>query len=89
MRCRHFKQITRAFRARAFLVLLALTGAVGTPLAGSTLQPYTPDATTLHLWHLNESTTPCVDSAPGGTNLTALAGGATLGTTQVTAAGLQ
>jgi hypothetical protein len=35
MRCCHFKQITRVFRAWAFLVLLALTGAVGTARAGT------------------------------------------------------
>ncbi|HEX9046950.1 MAG TPA: hypothetical protein VF988_07970, partial [Verrucomicrobiae bacterium] len=40
--------------------------------------PYTTDANTLHLWHLDESTTPALDSAMGGTNLTSLAGNATL-----------
>ena len=43
--------------------------------------PYSLDASTLHLWHLNESTVPALDSAPGGTNLTALGGSATLGNT--------
>jgi len=60
-------------------VLLLLTGAVSLARAGNTLQPYTPDAATLHLWHLDESAAPGVDAVPGGTNLTALAGGATLG----------
>jgi len=46
---------------------------------GAAPQPYVPDGWTLHLWHLDEATTPCIDSAPGGTNLLALAGGATLG----------
>jgi autotransporter-associated beta strand protein len=41
--------------------------------------PYTPDANTLHLWHLDESAVPCVDSAPGGTNLTYIVGGTSLG----------
>src|SRR5215217_3031164 len=40
--------------------------------------PYTVDADTLHLWHLNESTVPALDSAAGGTNLTVLANGANL-----------
>ena len=46
--------------------------------AGAALAPYSPNADTLHLWHLDEITPPCLDSAPGGTNLTSLAGGATL-----------
>jgi hypothetical protein len=86
MHCFRLKPTARAIGTLTLGVLLALTGAVGTTLAGSTLQPYTTDATTLHLWHLNESTTPCVDSAPGGTNLTALAGGATLGNVSALAA---
>ena len=45
------------------------------------LTPYTPDAHTLHLWHLDETAAPCVDSTVGGTNLTILANGATLGDT--------
>jgi hypothetical protein len=53
-------------------------------LIGSSAQalivgPYSLDASTLHLWHLNETTVPALDSAPGGTNLTALGGSATLG----------
>lgn len=43
------------------------------------LGPYTPDADTLHLWHMNESTPPVVDAATNGTDLTALENGATLG----------
>src|ERR1035441_902805 len=41
--------------------------------------PYSLDASTLHLWHLNETAVPALDSAPGGTNLTGLGGSATLG----------
>lgn len=41
---------------------------------------YAADTNTLHLWHLDETTTPCIDSvSSGGTNLLDLAGGATLG----------
>lgn len=42
------------------------------------LSPYAIDPATLHLWHLDESTAPCVDMAGGGTNLTTLANGALL-----------
>ena len=60
----------------AGLVLLAeLTLAVNSPAA---LAPYVVDAYTLHLWHLDESATPCIDAVVGGTNLMSLAGGATL-----------
>jgi len=41
--------------------------------------PYSLDASTLHLWHLDENAAPAIDSAPGGTNLTALGGAASLG----------
>jgi hypothetical protein len=46
---------------------------------GAAIQPYAPDIATLHLWSLDEATTPCVDAASGGTNLTYMIGGATLG----------
>jgi hypothetical protein len=47
--------------------------------ATAAIQIYTPNATTLHLWHLDETATPCVDAAAGGTNLTYSAPGGTLG----------
>jgi len=47
--------------------------------ANAAIQPYTPDSATLHLWHLDETSTPCVDAAPGGTDLAYVIGGATLG----------
>ena len=50
-------------------------------LQATIVGPYSPDATTLHLWHLDETGAPAVDSAPGGTNLATLGGGAVLGTT--------
>jgi len=40
--------------------------------------PYSLDTNTLHLWHVDESAVPGVDSAPNGTNLLVLADGATL-----------
>src|SRR5258707_2505213 len=50
------------------------------------LGPYSPDADTLHLWHMNEATAPVVDAAPNGTDLTALENGATLGNESYTGA---
>ena len=46
---------------------------------GAAIQPCTTDSATLHLWHLDETSTPCADAAPGGTNLAYMIGGATLG----------
>jgi peptidoglycan/xylan/chitin deacetylase (PgdA/CDA1 family) len=50
------------------------------------LGPYTPDADTLHLWHMNEATAPVADAVPNGTDLTALENGATLGNESFTGA---
>ena len=47
--------------------------------ANAAIQPDTVDSATLHLWRLDETSTPCEDAAPGGTNLTYLINGATLG----------
>ncbi len=59
------------------LSLLALTPHLSNALI---VGPYTPDANTLHLYHFNEAATPCVDSATsGGTNLTYMINGGTLG----------
>jgi hypothetical protein len=41
--------------------------------------PYTADSNTLHLWHFDESATPCVDAAANGTDLAYMINGATLG----------
>ena len=60
----------------AFLAGIALSTAV---CQAEILGPYTPDADTLHLWHMNETTAPVADAAPNGTDLTALENGATLG----------
>src|ERR1017187_8068995 len=60
----------------ATLLLLAATLVARAALVG----PYAPDANTLHLWHLNETSTPAVDSATAGINLSGLLSGATLGT---------
>ncbi len=51
---------------------------VDLPIQGA-LTPYSVDSATLHLWHFDETTLPCVDAAPGGTNLTCVLGGVTLG----------
>jgi len=47
--------------------------------ASAVLQVYSPDPGTLHLWHFDETATPCLDAVAGGTNLTQLINGATLG----------
>src|SRR5262245_55691515 len=60
----------------AILAGIALSTAV---CQAEILGPYTPDADTLHLWHMNETTAPVADAAPNGTELTALENGATLG----------
>ncbi len=51
------------------------------PKAGATIiGPYTPDANTLHLWHLDDSAAPAIDAvSSGGMNLAGLLNGATLG----------
>lgn len=46
---------------------------------GSTLRPYTADADTLHLWHMNEQSVPVIDLGSDSLHLTALRNGATLG----------
>jgi hypothetical protein len=76
-----FRPATSALATLTLEVLLLLAGAPGTTLAGGTLRPYAPDASTLHLWHLDETATPCADSASGGTNLTCVINGAALGST--------
>src|SRR5215471_5001730 len=60
---------------------LTLTGALAFTLSvrASIVGPYTPDANTLHLFHLDESTVPCTNAVPGGFSLTAISGGAALG----------
>ena len=63
------------FRAAAFSIFFLTELLAHATIVG----PYSVDANTLHLWHLNESSVPAIDSAPGGTNLTVLANGATLG----------
>lgn len=67
------------FLVRLALPALALT--LAQPARALVVGPYTTDAATLHLWHLDELAAPSVDAAPGtGTNLINLANGATLGT---------
>ena len=59
---------------------ILLAGMSAGPVSGA-IQSYTADATTLHLWHLNETVAPCVDAAAGGTNLAFMINGASLGGT--------
>lgn len=61
--------------ALLLIALIAMTSASRASIVG----PYTADANTLHLWHLDETATPCVDSASSGAaSLLGLATGATL-----------
>ncbi len=57
----------------SLLLLAALTARAA--LVG----PYAPDANTLHLWHLDQTTTPLNDSGNAAANLSGLLNGATLG----------
>src|SRR4051794_14539795 len=73
-----------------FKIIALSTVACGLLLnAGATIVgPYTADANTLHLWHLDETATPAVDAAlSGGTNCVGLLNGATLGTNSFTGFG--
>lgn len=72
---------------RRFLAAIVFTALPGS-LQAIIIGPYAPDAATLHLWHLDETTTPCLDSAStGAVNLTTLANGATLGNASFTGLG--
>jgi hypothetical protein len=63
-------------------VLFILALAAITPIAASaSVRTYTPDANTLHLWHLDESAAPAVDAGTDRLDLPVLSGGATLGNT--------
>src|SRR5438093_596670 len=64
-----WRRFAAALAVWVFLLPLASPGA---------LAPYTVDGNTLHLWHLDESAPPFVDSVSSGTNLTAITNGATL-----------
>jgi hypothetical protein len=74
------KQSPRSLAA----IFLSLAGLCGNFSAAAQLTPYSVDSSTLHLWHFDGSVTPVVDSAPGGTNLNYLIGGATLGNASAT-----
>jgi hypothetical protein len=60
-----------------FLAIIVLS----LPARGQSFAPYGLDASTLHLWHLNETGAPAADAVTSGTNnlpLQGLLGGATL-----------
>lgn len=65
-------------------IAMAAGSAVRADLAG----PYWADVNTLHLWHLDEATTPATNALAGGTNLAVLSGGATLGNSGIAGFGL-
>jgi autotransporter-associated beta strand protein len=78
---------------RSFYKTLIASAAILSGLASLTINanivgPYSPDANTLHLWHMDQSTVPVLDSAiNGGTNFTVLTNGATLGNASFTGFG--
>jgi hypothetical protein len=69
------QQSTR--RCRGLIAMLAF--AAGIPSAEAIVSPYTPDASTLHLWHLNETSAPAIDSGSSALDLPVLGGAALLG----------
>ena len=79
--------MNKKIQFRSKLLAISLATAVASLAAANhaacaiLFAPYTADANTLHLWHLDETATPCIDSVPGtnGVNLLGLATGATLG----------
>jgi autotransporter-associated beta strand protein len=68
-------------RRSAYIALVMIASWFPTRNASASLVgSYVADTNTLHLWHLDEAATPCVDSVSSGAmNLLDLAGGATLG----------
>jgi hypothetical protein len=68
-----------AARGAIFIVVVIVLVIQASSGHGSTLRPYTADADTLHLWHMNEQSVPVIDLGSDGTHLTALRNGATLG----------
>jgi peptidoglycan/xylan/chitin deacetylase (PgdA/CDA1 family) len=77
----HLSRTKEPAKARSPYLLAIVAGLALSTVVGQAeiLGPYTPDADTLHLWHMNETTAPVVDAAANGTDLTALENGATLG----------
>jgi autotransporter-associated beta strand protein len=74
--------------AFAGLFAAAMLSTQLTSQATTIVGPYTADANTLHLWHMDASVVPVPDAvATGGTNLAKLFNGATLGTNSYTGFG--
>jgi autotransporter-associated beta strand protein len=62
------------------LITAVVLGTIAINSNANIVGPYTPDVNTLHLWHMDQSTVPVLDSVTsGGTNLTSLQNLATLG----------
>jgi len=74
-----FEYLREALRLIALFALVGFVVSTSAVIVGL----YTPDANTLHLWHLDENTAPTIDSVLGGTNLTSLGGSASLGNTSL------
>jgi hypothetical protein len=65
--------------SKRLIFAAAITLAISPTTLWSQVVPYATDADTLHLWHLDESTTPVTDSVAGGQSLQGLLNNATLG----------
>lgn len=85
----HSMKTSRSNYLANLSAILALAAAASiVPLARAAIGgPYTPDANTLHLYHLDEGAVPSPDAAAGGNNLQGLLNGATLGNPSFTGFG--
>jgi hypothetical protein len=69
------------------LIAAVVLGTIAINSKANIVGPYTADVNTLHLWHMDQSTVPVLDSvSSGGTNFTVLTNGATLGNASFQAA---
>ncbi len=69
------------------ILSLGIFALAAIPIKAEIVAPYSPDAATLHLWHLDESDLPVLNSIEGGNTLNGLGNGATLGNPSLTGFG--
>jgi autotransporter-associated beta strand protein len=75
-------------RSSYALITAVVLGTTAVNSNANIVGPYTADVNTLHLWHLDQSTVPVLDSvSSGGTNFNVLTNGATLGNASFTGFG--
>lgn len=83
--CAPFQAIRR--RIAGLLATVSISSCLAGTGIGQTYLPYTADVHTLHLWHLDESTTPTADAGSVNLPLQGLLGGAVLSGTAPTGLG--